>query len=83
MARKLIVHCTKKREELRAVISYHSNEITGDEFVDIMNNFVIRGERTGKIKEGGPPFTRADGKELALLAGVITRRVSPKSVYVL
>jgi hypothetical protein len=73
MARNLVRHCTKKREELEAVMDYYSNVITGDEFVASMNSFVMKGERTGKIREGGPPFTHAEGRELAYLAGRITK----------
>lgn len=74
MATKLMGHCTKKRQELQAVMDYYSNRITGDEFVGLMNEFVSNGERTGKIKEGGPPFTRAQGRELSRLASKITLR---------
>jgi hypothetical protein len=73
MARKLTRYCTKKRPELEAVIDYYSNRITGDEFVGIMNSFVASGERTGKIREGGPPFTLLEGRELALIAAGFRR----------
>jgi hypothetical protein len=73
MARNLVQHCTKKREELEAVVGYYSDVITGDEFINAMNSFVLRGERTGKIREGGPPFTLTEGRELACLAGRITK----------
>jgi len=55
IARNLVQHCTKKRGELEAVMDYYSNVITGDEFVAAMNSFVMKGERTGKIR-GGAPF---------------------------
>ena len=54
IARNLVQHCTKKRGELEAVMDYYSNVITGDEFVAAMNSFVMKGERTGKIRGGGP-----------------------------
>ena len=73
MARKLTRYCTKKRPELEAVIDYYSNRITGDEFVGMMNSFVASGERTGKIREGGPPFTLLEGRELALIAAGFRR----------
>jgi len=72
MARELVGHCTKKREELQAVIDYYSNEITGDDFVSVMNASVSRRERTGKLREGGPPFTHDEGRELAAIASKIS-----------
>ncbi len=38
-----------------------------------MNSFVISGERTGKVREGGPPFTLLEGRELALIAAGIRK----------
>jgi hypothetical protein len=76
MARNLVRHCTKKREELVAVLNYYSDAITGDEFISQMNSFVMIGERTGKIRGGGPPFTRTEGRELAFLAGRITKTMT-------
>ena len=81
MARSLIQHSTKKREELDAVMGYFSNEITGDEFVDVMNSSVMKGQRTGKIREGGPPFTHAEGRELAYLAGRLTKEMRSRASF--
>lgn len=76
MAKKLMGYCTKKRDELKTVMDYYFNRITGDEFVERMNEFVSMGERTGKVKEGGPPFTRAQGRELSAIASHINGRTT-------
>jgi len=68
MAKNLVRFCTKKREELEAVLDYFSDRITGDEFVSVINELVKKGERTRKMREGGPPFTHEEGRELPALA---------------
>lgn len=51
MARELVKHTVKKRAELIAVLRYLDDEITAEAFVNEMNGFVRKGERTGKIKD--------------------------------
>jgi hypothetical protein len=65
LARKLAKYCVKKRGELALVVKYMDNRMTAEGFVKAMNEFVIAGERTGKIKAPGAPYTRSDGKELS------------------
>ena len=61
MARRMLPHSVKKRIELRAVLDYYQNRITGDQFVDLMNRLVIAGERTGKLRGRGPGFSYSHG----------------------
>ncbi len=65
MAEEMVNYTVKKRGELLAVLRYLKNEITAEEFVEEINEFVRMGERTGKVRPGAPPYTRKDGKELA------------------
>ena len=66
LARKLVRHAVKKRGELITAIAYMENEITAEEFVRRLNNFVRIGERTGKLRRAAPPFTLSEGKEIAV-----------------
>jgi hypothetical protein len=65
MAKELIKYTVKKKAELSAVLRYLNDEITAEDFVNETNSFVRMGERTGKIRTDGPPYTRETGKELS------------------
>ena len=56
MARAMMPHTVKKRRELRAVLDYFQDALTGDEFVQMMNAEVLSGQRTGKLREHGTPI---------------------------
>lgn len=61
MAKKMMPYSSKKRVELKAVLDYYDDRITGDQFVDIMNRLVLAGERTGKHRGHGPDFSYSCG----------------------
>jgi hypothetical protein len=61
MADKMLPHVVKKRGELQAVVDYHRNRITGDEFVRQVNHEIAIGNKLGKVKPSHLPSTRADG----------------------
>jgi hypothetical protein len=59
----------KKRGELLSVLRHLKSETTADEFVSEINEFVRKGERTGRIRSCAAPYTRSMGKELAHRVG--------------
>ena len=61
MAKSMLPYVTKKREELITVISYLDGRINGQEFVEVMNEEVKRGQRTGKLRPFGPVYKRKKG----------------------
>jgi hypothetical protein len=61
MARRMLPFTAKKRIELKAILDYYEDRITGNQFVDTMNRLVIEGEMAGKDKGSGPNFTYFDG----------------------
>jgi len=74
MARALIPHAVKKGRELQAVLSYFRDEITGDQFVNVMNAEVSSGQRTGKLRPNGPRFTHSEGVKASRRMGEAKRR---------
>lgn len=65
LTRELLKNTVKKKAELFAVLQYLNNKTTAEDFVDEMNAFVRKGERTGKIKGTAPPYTHETGRDLA------------------
>jgi len=61
MAKKMLPYTAKKKIELKAVLDYYGDRITGDQFVEIMNRLVLAGERTGKDRGRGPYFAYTQG----------------------
>ena len=61
MARRMLSYTVKKTSELKAVLNYYNDRITGDELVQTMNGPVLVGERTGKNRGRGPKFTYSRG----------------------
>jgi len=61
MAKKMLPYAAKKKIELKTVLDYYGDRITGDQFVDMMNRLVLAGERTGKHRGRGPNFTYSNG----------------------
>jgi hypothetical protein len=57
----MLPHAAKKRIELKAILDYYDDRITGDQFVDTMNRLVLAGERTGKYRGRGPIFKYSQG----------------------
>ena len=76
MAKKMLPYTAKKKIELKAVLDYYGDRITGDQFVEIMNRLVLAGERTGKDRGRGPDFTYSQGVLESRRRG--RRRGSPK-----
>jgi len=61
MAKRMLPYATKKRTELKAVLDYYEDRITGDQFVNTINQLVRAGERTGKHRGRGPDFKHSQG----------------------
>ena len=61
MAKRMLPYSAKKRVELKAVLDYYEDKITGDQFVALMNRMVLIGERTGKDRGRGPVFPYSYG----------------------
>jgi len=62
---KALPYCSKKRLEVKAVVDYLENRITGTEFVQVFNESVKVGNRTGKIRVVDIPYTRKEGQILS------------------
>jgi hypothetical protein len=58
MANEMLPFVVKKRRELQAAIEYLEGRMSGREFVEIMNEEVRQGQRTGKLRPYGPPYRR-------------------------
>jgi hypothetical protein len=54
----------KKREEIVAIIDYLDSRITATQMVEVFNESVRKGNRTGKINPVDIPYTRKEGKLL-------------------
>jgi hypothetical protein len=75
MAKAMMPHTVKKRRELQAVLDYFEDELTGDEFVQVMNAEVVSGQRTGKLRKQGPHFTHVGGVQESRRIGEAKRRL--------
>jgi hypothetical protein len=64
VATSMLPYLFKKREEVRAMVDYLDNRITADQMVDVFNQSVRIGNRVGKIKNVGIPYTRKEGQAL-------------------
>jgi hypothetical protein len=64
MASMMLPYCSKKREEVRAVLDYLDNKITGSRLIEVFNESVRMGNRTGKIRIADMPYTREEGQAL-------------------
>ncbi len=74
MCRSMLPYCVKKRVELEGVLAYLNNETTGLQLIELMNHQVIIGQRTGKLRPDGPPFTRLVAAKLGREDGMVRRR---------
>jgi len=55
-------HCSKKRLEVKAAVDYLDDRITGTEFVQVLNDSVTSGNRTGKFRLVDIPYVRTQGQ---------------------
>ncbi len=67
--------CFKKRRELEWVLQYYENKLTGTAFIEKLNDDVICGNRTGKIRHVDVPFLHSDGGRQRYLRSAARRRV--------
>ena len=65
MASMMEPHLFKKREEVRAILDYYDNKITGTQLAEAFNESVRAGNRTGKIRSADVPYTRQEGQALS------------------
>jgi hypothetical protein len=78
-AEMLLPYCSKKKQELEALIDYMSNRITANAAIDVFNHMVTIGERTGKIREVRMPLTYEQAqREHARRCGEATRQKMSK-----
>jgi len=64
MASMMRPNLYKKKDEVEAVLDYLDNKITGSEFVEVLNESVRIGNRIGKLRTLGMPYTREEGQAL-------------------
>lgn len=77
-AKKLIPFCSKKRQELQAALDYMAGRITATEAVQVFNQMVTIGERTGRIRDTDIQFTRDQALQeiTRIRAEATTRKLS-------
>jgi len=64
MASMMWPYCSKKSGEVKAVLDYLDNKITGSQLVEVFNESVRMGNRTGKIRVVDMPYTKEEGQAL-------------------
>ncbi len=64
VSKKMLPYAFKKKAELKAVVDYLEDKITGDEFVARVNDEVGIGNKVGKLRTSKLPFTRSEGVKL-------------------
>ena len=76
-AKRLLPHVFKKARDLRALLDYLENRITGIEAISRLNYLVVRGTRRGRMRFVNLPYTYHEGldaaRQYAAGKGVITR----------
>jgi hypothetical protein len=80
MDKKMLPYAAKKRIELKTVLDYYEDRITGDLFVGAMNRLVVAGERTGKHRGHGPNFTYSRGVLASRMVGE-RKRVAKRTLH--
>jgi hypothetical protein len=63
-SKKFLQHSYKKKAELRALVDYLEDRITGDELVTRVNHEIEIGNKTGKLRTSKLPYTRSEGMSL-------------------
>ncbi|MCS4540106.1 MAG: hypothetical protein HYU03_05395 [Thaumarchaeota archaeon] len=56
-SREMLPHAFKKKAELKGVVEYLENRITGDELIARVNHEVEIGNKMGKLKTSSLPYT--------------------------
>ena len=62
MAFGMLPHLYKKRKEVKVMLDYLDNRITGTRLAEVFNESVIAGNRTGRTRTVDVPYTRQEGK---------------------
>jgi hypothetical protein len=57
----MLQYCAKKAEDLRIMIDYLQDKITGNQAIERLNEEVRNGRRSGFIRELTLPYTRSEG----------------------
>ena len=83
-ARSMLPFAFKKELELKTLLDYYSDLITGNHVIEIFNSEVISGKRVGKIREGTIPHVYSVGRRRAYeftmhLANQANRIILPES----
>lgn len=58
---RMLPFSVKKRDELKIVIDYYGDKITGDEAIRRVNREVEIGQRSGKMKSSNIPYRHSEG----------------------
>lgn len=64
MSKEMLSYTNKKREDLRIVIDYLEDRISGTEAMERLNELTRAGRRSGDIVDREIPWTRRQGHEL-------------------
>ncbi len=64
MAVRMCPYLFKKRAEVKAILDYLDDRISGTQLVNVFNESVRSGNRTGRIRRLNIPHTRGEGQRL-------------------
>lgn len=64
-ASKMDPFASKKAAEPRMVLDYMNGRINGSQALAILNQMVVEGERTGKVRSVEIPYLRSEGLRIA------------------
>jgi hypothetical protein len=83
-ARNMLPFAFQKELELKTLIDYYNDLMTGNQVIEIFNSEVISGKRVGKIREGRIPYVYSVGRIRAReftmrLANEANRIILPES----
>lgn len=62
VGRRMLPYLNKKREDVKVMLDYLDNRITGEEAIERLNDLVIQGRRSGKITQVHMPYTLSEGR---------------------
>lgn len=76
--KKMLPHLDKKWSQVKAAIDYLENRITGNQFVEALNEAIRAKKRSSSLRVARLPYTKLQGKHLAKSIGRPGGRIMTK-----
>jgi hypothetical protein len=73
--KRMLPHLDKKRSQVKAAVDYLENRITGNQFIEALNEAVRANKRSSSIKVASLPHTKRQGKHISKSRGGHRSRV--------